>query len=184
MARIPPLSIVICAAALLSACTSSKDVLEPSALLGTGGGSAESPAQFPINDQTQQQAAPQTAAVASNARIQIEPIIGATEAASRPLASRLSSQASTRGLKLVSDSSATHILKGYFSAITENGETTVIYVWDVVDPSGTRVHRIQGKSKNVAQGGEGWASVQVPTMEAIADQTLDELAAWLAARAS
>ncbi|TWG61089.1 MULTISPECIES: hypothetical protein [unclassified Aminobacter] len=184
MARIPPLSIVICAAALLSACTSSKDVLEPSALLGTGGGSAESPAQFPINDQTQQQAAPQTAAVASNARIQIEPIIGATEAASRPLASRLSSQASTRGLKLVSDSSATHILKGYFSAITENGETTVIYVWDVVDPSGTRVHRIQGKSKNVAQGGEGWASVQVPTMEAIADQTLDELAAWLAARPS
>jgi len=175
---------VICAAALLSACTSSKDVLEPSALLGTGGGSAESPAQFPINDQTQQQAAPQTAAVASNARIQIEPIIGATEAASRPLASRLSSQASTRGLKLVSDSSATHILKGYFSAITENGETTVIYVWDVVDPSGTRVHRIQGKSKNVAQGGEGWASVQVPTMEAIADQTLDELAAWLAARPS
>lgn len=183
MARIPPLSIVICAAALLSACTSSKDVLEPSALLGTGG-SAESPAQFPINDQTQQQAAPQTAAVASNARIQIEPIIGATEAASRPLASRLSSQASTRGLKLVSDSSATHILKGYFSAITENGETTVIYVWDVVDPSGTRVHRIQGKSKNVAQGGEGWASVQVPTMEAIADHTLDELAMWLAARPS
>lgn len=181
MARKPPLSIVICAAALLSGCTSSKDVLEPSALLGTVG-SAENQAQFPINNQTQQQAAPQTAAVASNARIQVEPIIGATEAASKPLASRLSSQASTRGLKLVSDTSATHILKGYFSAITENGETTVIYVWDVVDPSGARVHRIQGKSKNAAQGGEGWTSVQAPTMEAIADQTLDELATWLAAR--
>ena len=46
---------------------------------------------------------------------------------------------------------ATHVLKGYFSAMTEGKETTVIYVWDVYDPAGNRLHRIQGQQKAPAQ---------------------------------
>ena len=181
--KIPHLSAVICAALLIAGCTSTQDVLDPSALLG-GNGAASSASQFP--PASEQSSSAEMAAQVSSARIRLEPVIGATEAASAPLASRLNSQAATRGLRLVSasDQTTTHILKGYFSAITERGETTVIYVWDVLDPSGTRVHRIQGKGTNRTDGVEGWASVQVPTMEKIADQTLDELARWLASRQS
>ena len=167
----------------LTACTSTQDVLEPSALVGGGSAQPASPA-FPPAAPTA--ASNTVAAISTNARVQFAPVVGAPVNASTPLAARLSSSAASRGVSLVANdqSSATLIMKGYFSAITERGETTVIYVWDVLDPSGTRVHRIQGKGTNRTDGVEGWASVQVPTMEKIADQTLDELAGWLASRQS
>ena len=93
-------------------------------------------------------------------------------------------RAGARGISLVGagDTSATHVMKGYFSAISEGGRTTVIYVWDVTDAAGTRVHRIQGQERAASGGGEGWDGVQPATMEAIADETVERLAAWLTAR--
>jgi hypothetical protein len=180
----------IFAAAFLTAlagCTSTADVLQPSALAPeTAPGTTPSP--FPLPDATAQQnqgSAPSTTAAApisTDARVQFAPVVGATTQASTPLAARLSSRAGDRGIALVAagDGSATHIMKGYFSAIADDGETTVIYVWDVMDPSGNRVHRIQGRA--TAPGAGGWAAVQPATMEAIADQTVDQLAAWLVSR--
>ena len=82
------------------------------------------------------------------------------------------------------DPSTTHVLKGYFSTITEGKETTVIYVWDVYDPSGNRLHRINGQQKAPSNGGEGWSAVSPATMQTIADLTIDQLAPGLpAARA-
>jgi hypothetical protein len=72
------------------------------------------------------------------------------------------------------------VLKGYFSTLTEGGQTTVIYVWDVYDPAGNRLHRINGQQKAPSGGGEGWAAVPSATMQAIADSTIDQLSSWLA----
>lgn len=176
--RAPLLSALLVIA--LSACTSSQDVLEPSALLDSGSQTAPTQPQFPLT----QPASPSTAAIRTDARIQFAPVVGAAETASAPLSARLSSAAGARGVSLVQagDSSATHVMKGYFSAISDAGETTVIYVWDVLDTAGNRVHRIQGQSKAPARGGEGWASVQPATMEAIADQTVEQLVGWLVTR--
>jgi hypothetical protein len=126
----------------------------------------------------------QAAALSSNARIQIAPIVGSTVEAVTPLTRRLSQRAASRGIALVSSGATdtTHLLKGYFSAITEGSETTVIYVWDVLDPSGNRLHRIQGQEKTANSAAEGWSGVSSPTMEAIGEKTIDQLAAWLAAR--
>src|SRR5690606_23704109 len=118
--------------------------------------------------------------IVTNARVRFAPVVGAPNSASAPLATRLNTRAGQRGIGLVGaeDTSATLVMKGYFSAISDAGETTVIYVWDVTDPAGTGVHRIQGQAKGPS-GQDGWAGVQSSTMEAIADQTVDQLALWL-----
>ncbi len=62
--------------------------------------------------------------------------------------------------------------------MSEGGSTTVIYVWDVLDPGGNRLHRIQGQAKAKGRG-EGWAAVPPAIMQAIADRTIDDFAQWL-----
>ena len=179
------------AASALAACTST-EALDPSAITPpqqTTSTTSATTATASITDPTATQgttvapAAGQVAAINSNARVQIAPIVGASVEAAGPLSERISAKAKERGIKLAGgDGSATLVLKGYFSAITEAKETTVIYVWDVLDTAGNRLHRIQGQQKTPAANAEGWASVSTPTMQGIADQTVDQLSAWLAAR--
>ncbi|TIT89340.1 MAG: hypothetical protein E5W55_24650, partial [Mesorhizobium sp.] len=123
----------------------------------------------------------QTAAIAKT-RLQVAPIVGASVEAAAPLTAELQARARQRGVTLVgsTDQTATHVLKGYFSTMSEGKDTTVIYVWDVYDPSGNRLHRINGQQKAPSIGsGEGWPAVAPATMQAIADQTIDQFTAWL-----
>lgn len=151
---------------LLAACTSTDAVLQPSALTTTG-----------------QPASIQTASLGSDFRLGFDPVVGASTEATQPLSTRLSSLANESGIQLAAAGDpATLSMKGYFSAISEDGVTTVIYVWDVVDDSGTRLHRIQGQQRADGGQGEGWSAVQDETMEAIADATMNQLVAWLASR--
>ena len=176
-------SALLLLAASVAGCTNTQQVLEPSALVAPGSVDPAPQAQFPLAETVNPAAqSTQVAAITTDARIQFAPVIGATGDASTPLAARLSERATTRGINLVAagDTSATHIMRGYFSTISDDGETTVIYVWDVLDPAGNRVHRFQGQAKSRGNG-EGWASVQPDTMHAIADQTIDQLASWLVA---
>lgn len=117
------------------------------------------------------------------ARVQFAPVIGAPAEAVQPLSTRLSTRAGERGLTLTRETEGASLLvKGYFSTISENGNTSVIYVWDVLDPAGNRLHRIQGQERSSGGSGEGWQAVTGATMEAIADRTIDEFTAWLANR--
>jgi hypothetical protein len=124
------------------------------------------------------------AADLSSQRVQFAPIVGATVESVSPLAKELSVRARQRGLTLVAanDPSTTLLMKGYFSALTDNGQTTVIYVWDVLDAAGNRLHRIEGQQKAPPGSGQGFAAVTDDTMRAIADQTIDQLVSWLATR--
>lgn len=117
----------------------------------------------------------------SSARVNFAAVVGAPESAATPLAARLAERAAERQLQVVSaeDGPSTHTMRGYFSAFTEGSETTVIYVWDVLDPAGTRLHRIQGQQRGRAGDGEGWSSVDDATMQAIADSTVDDFILWL-----
>ena len=182
----------------LAACTNAKDVLEPSAITppatstqalpatqGNTAAAAPAPATTtagaPATATTPLTPA-QSAAILSKTRLQIAPIVGASVEAATPLTAELQTRARQRGITLAgsADQTATHVLKGYFSAISEGKDTTVIYVWDIYDPSGNRLHRINGQQKAPAVGGgEGWPTVAPATMQAIADQTIDQFAAWL-----
>jgi hypothetical protein len=122
------------------------------------------------------------AAVATQSRIELAPITGATSEAAAPLTQRLAERARERGIGIAGNGAfPTYILKGYFSEVDDGASTTVIYVWDVLDPSGNRLHRIQGSAKT--KGAGGWAAVSAKTMQAIADRTIDDFSQWLSGRA-
>ncbi|KUM24337.1 hypothetical protein AU467_30835 [Mesorhizobium loti] len=195
MRRSQVTTVSLLAALALTACTNAKDVLEPSAITppassaqslpATQGTSATtsptttSPAPAPTASTPATPA--QTAALAKT-RLQVAPIVGASVEAAAPLTAELQARARQRGVTLVgsTDQTATHVLKGYFSTMSEGKDTTVIYVWDVYDPSGNRLHRINGQQKAPSVGSsEGWQAVAPATMQAIADQTIDQFTAWL-----
>ncbi|TPK40196.1 hypothetical protein FJ492_20650 [Mesorhizobium sp. B2-5-4] len=193
----------------LAACTNAKDVLEPSAITppaastqpatqGSSAATVPAPAPSTAATATTTAGAPaaapvtsaQAAAILSKTRLQIAPIVGASVEAATPLTAELQTRARQRGITLAGsqDQTATHVLKGYFSAMTEGKDTTVIYVWDVYDLSGNRLHRINGQMKapstGSGAGADSWKSVSPATMQAIADQTIDQFAAFLSGKAS
>lgn len=130
-------------------------------------------------------AAPQSAALpaataASAETIRFLPIIGAPVQAVTPLSRRLGAEARAGGLTIRSaaDGSARYILKGYFSAMNEGTNTTVVYVWDVLDGAGTRLHRIQGQESVPGTAADPWAAVPAGVMEAIAQKTIRQYLDW------
>ncbi len=123
----------------------------------------------------------QVAALATSTSIRLAPVIGAPSGAVQAMSRRISSRSSERGISVVppGTSRATYDMKGYFSAITESGKTTVIFVWDVFDTSGNRLHRIQGQETAPGTSPDGWSSVSSRMMESIGARTVDEFASWL-----
>lgn len=192
MRRSHATTVSLLAALALAACTNAKDVLEPSAITppassaqttqgATTTATVPAPQPTPAAPATPANPA-QAAAILSKTRLQIAPIVGASVEAATPLTAELQARAKQRGITLAgsADQTATHVLKGYFSAMSEGKDTTVIYVWDIYDPAGNRLHRINGQQKAPsANGGDSWKGVAPATMQAIADQTIDQFAAWL-----
>lgn len=182
----------IAALLALAGCSSAQDVLAPSAItpppLAPSAITPPPVSRPPVDPSADAPAAPQPAQVASNAavadaRVQFAPIVGTSVEAANALSAGLSSRARMRGIRLTGAAvPPTHLLKGYFTPLVEGGQTTVIFVWDVYDPAGNRVHRISGQQKS-AGGGEGWSAVPPASMRAIAEATIDQLAEWLASRA-
>ncbi|RUW71469.1 hypothetical protein, partial [Mesorhizobium sp. M1E.F.Ca.ET.063.01.1.1] len=143
MRRSQVTTVSLLAALALTACTNAKDVLDPSAvtppassaqtLPTTPGTSATtSPTTTaPAPAATATASAPatpaQTAAIAKT-RLQVAPIVGASVEAAAPLTAELQTRARQRGVTLVgsTDQTATHVLKGYFSTMSEGKDTTVI----------------------------------------------------------
>jgi hypothetical protein len=132
----------------------------------------------PVAAQTQAQ----QPALMSQAGVSIRflPIIGAPVEAVTPLSKQLGIEARARGMtiKSASDANADHILKGYFSAFSDAKSTTVVYVWDVLDASGARLHRIQGQGTIPVAGADPWKVVPANMMIQIATKTMDEYQRW------
>ncbi len=115
------------------------------------------------------------------AKLRFAPIVGAPIAAATPLSQRLSTLAKEKGITLgtAADTDNTHIMKGYFSALPDGNQTTIIYVWDVLDPAGTRLHRIQGQEKVPGGGTDPWSAVPPKVMEGIADKAIQGYLVWV-----
>lgn len=183
----------------LSGCNSSENTLGvtksdlPQAQNGAATATSADPAAAPVPD-----AAPATGAAATapsaamattpttpgtiqTAKLRFAPIVGAPIAAATPLSQRLSALAKQKGIVLgtAGDTDNTHIMKGYFSALPDGNLTTIIYVWDILDPAGTRLHRIQGQEKVPGGAADPWSSVPAATMEGIADKAINGYLAWV-----
>ncbi|WP_105428984.1 hypothetical protein [Neorhizobium sp. T6_25] len=152
--------------------------------------SSGAPPQWEGQQQTMQQPQPQqqqsgqqqSASLprASGPTVRFLPIIGAPVQAVTPLSRQLGAQARANGLTIrpSSDSSTEHILKGYFSAFSDSGKVTIVYVWDILDGSGARLHRMQGQESVPGSGQDPWTSVPASTMETIAAKTIQDYVAW------
>ncbi|MFN7103388.1 MAG: hypothetical protein ACK4N1_12305 [Pseudorhizobium sp.] len=116
--------------------------------------------------------------------IRFLPIIGAPLQSVTPLSRQLGAQARASGLAIraSADTGTDHILKGYFSAFEDGDAVTVVYVWDILDNSGARLHRLQGQEKVPGGGRDTWAAVPPSTMETIATKTINEYVAWAQAQ--
>lgn len=77
------------------------------------------------------------------------------------------------------DTNTIYSLKGYFSSLTEHNQTIVLYVWDIIDRQGNRVHRMQGQER--LSGNGGWQAVNSQLLAKIADDTMAEYIRWLSA---
>lgn len=123
----------------------------------------------------------QQAAAISATRLQFAPIIGAPVGKVTPLSRRLTATAKAAGLTIApaAETNVSHILKGYFSLLNENSKVTVVYVFDVLDNAGNRLHRIQGQESAPASSATAsWEAVPDALMERIADKTIAGFSAW------
>jgi hypothetical protein len=172
-----PLALSLAAAG----CTSTGSALNVSTQPSGNAMAATAPSAANTTSSTAAPPAAELAAIAPKTHIQFAPIIGATSEAVAPLSQRLAADARADGISIVpaSTKGATHILKGYFSAFSEGQKTTVVYVWDVLDPSGNRLHRIEGQEMTSSDKGAGWSSVSGTLMQKIADDTMRQFTAWL-----
>ncbi|NGO62640.1 hypothetical protein G6N76_03060 [Rhizobium daejeonense] len=144
--------------------------------------------QQPMQQQSVAAQQPQSAAPANVAAlppaaagtIRFLPIIGAPVQAVTPLSRQLGAEARARGLtiKPSSDPASEHILKGYFSAFGDGGNVTIVYVWDVLDASGGRLHRIQGQETLKSASKDPWEAVPASLMQQIATKTIAEYVNW------
>ncbi len=127
--------------------------------------------------------APQRSAALKPGKLHIAPIVGAPVNVVTPLTHRMNDDAKSKGIELAgnNDPSAAYVMKGYFSVLSEDNQTTVLYVWDVLDASGNRLHRIQGQEKVPGAAADSWSVVPASAMQTIADRTMQEYSTWLAA---
>jgi hypothetical protein len=112
--------------------------------------------------------------------IRFLPIIGAPVQSVTPLSKELGASARGNGLTIKSsnDQTAEHVLKGYLSAFSDSGKVTVVYVWDVLDNSGARLHRIQGQESVRGDGADAWSAVPPEVMKEIGIATIAEYMTW------
>lgn len=95
----------------------------------------------------------------------------------------LKSAAAKLNLALVpeDDPTATYRVKGYLSAIGDANGILLVYVFDVFDAAGGRVHRVSGQRKAPGRGADPWSGVDNEMIEAVAQEAIDTLAAWIRA---
>ena len=122
-------------------------------------------------------AGPAPASVSAG-QVQFLPLVGAPEEKAVLLARALSESAAARGVTIrpAAEAPSSVRLKGYFSAFNDGSSTTLVYVWDVLDASDRRVRRIQGQESVPGAAADPWAAIDLSTLAAVADRTLQEAA--------
>ena len=116
----------------------------------------------------------------ADARFALGPVSGPPVDLAMRLSAAISQEASNRKLIVVHDGdpTATYRLKGYISAVGDRAATQLVYVWDVYDQHGVRIHRISGDQPAPGTSGDPWNSVNGIAITAVARQTIDDLASW------
>jgi len=115
------------------------------------------------------------------ARFAFAPVNGAPVDVLRDMSTAMNREASAHSLQVVpnGDPSATYLVRGYLSAVSEGTGTTLVYVWDILDRNGVRLHRISGQESGKPASGDPWTGIGEPTITVAARRTMDALSQWV-----
>lgn len=116
----------------------------------------------------------------SQAKFAFAPVTGAPATVLINISAALGREAYAQQMTLVpvDDPAVTYTVKGYLSAVGDASGTIVVYVWDVLDRSGRRVHRVSGQQQAAGAQRDPWSSVDNATASDIARQTIEAMVAW------
>jgi hypothetical protein len=120
-----------------------------------------------------------------DARFAFAPITGAPAELLMQLSDELNDDAAVRSLSVVpyGDPEADYTIKGYLSAVGGSSGTIIVYVWDIVDQNGNRLHRLSGQESSNESAPDPWLGVTGDTLSLVAQRTIDGLAAWVSQQA-
>jgi hypothetical protein len=110
------------------------------------------------------------------------PVTGAPHSTVAALATSMRRAALAQSVPIVVsiNDGAQYQIKGYFSALSDSGTTILVYVWDVLDRNGTRIHRISGQERTrSASGSDPWMSVDENLIDHVAQSTMSSLRTWM-----
>jgi hypothetical protein len=117
----------------------------------------------------------------ADAKFAFAPVTGAPATHTIAFERAITREASLRKLNIVptGDPTATYLVKGYLSAIGDSGGTLLVYVWDVTDTSGRRLHRVSGQEPAGGSSTDPWYGVDADSVTNAATRTVDDLVAWV-----
>jgi hypothetical protein len=93
----------------------------------------------------------------------------------------IKSDAKARKLNVVpeDDPNLTYRVRGYVSAVGGLTGTVLVYVLDVLDSRGVRIHRISGQELGLPTAGDPWAGIKDAIVKDAAQRAIDDLVAWV-----
>ncbi len=164
----------------LASCNSTEGVLTPVNSVGSDqvettqndvnvADTGLAPSQFAVTEQS-----------GTGTKVHILPVVGAPADKIAALSRTLSANASSNGIVLTQRDSAEtqYQLKGYLSAFSDETQTNVVYVWDILNTNNQRVYRIQGQKSISTITNDAWQAVSADIMEAIAADTITAFNNW------
>lgn len=140
---------------------------------GLAAGSTQTPSQI---QQTQE-----VASLDTSKAMTFLPFEGAPQSKASSLTRLLNSTAQSNGLAILpaTRKGAKYRVKGYFSALNDGNGTLLVYVWDVVDGSGKRLHRINGRERTGTSRTDPWQAITDAEIERVAKDTTSRLKTWV-----
>ncbi len=106
---------------------------------------------------------------------------GLPEAVNGPMLEALSAAAAERSIALVeADGKPKYQIKGYFAASHGENGTDLSYVWEVMETEGTSTDRVEGVATAPNRPADPWAVLDGETQRALAGQSMNALAAYIA----
>ncbi len=117
----------------------------------------------------------------AEARFAFARITGAPGDLLTGLSASLNKEAKARKITLVpeEDPTATYKVKGYVSAVGGPSGTLLVYVFDVLDSRGVRIHRVSGQERGGGATSDPWGGISASTVAVAARHAIDDLAAWV-----
>jgi hypothetical protein len=115
--------------------------------------------------------------------VSVQSISGAPDRVTAAFAGLLGEAAAERKMEIVpGDKPARFRVRGYLTAQpTEDGQTSLAFVWDVYDETKKRAQRVQGESlgRRSSGGGDPWAGIDQTIVAKAASDSMDAIAGFL-----